>query len=81
MFSKPKGSEKVTHEEKMQKAWRFIAEAGITEKEEDYKEDNDLYLVENIYQVRDAYYDDLEKGISIEEDVCEFLDRHGIGWK
>lgn len=71
----------MTHEEKMQKAWRFITEAGITEKEEDYKEDNDLYLVENIYQVRDAYYDDLEKGISIEEDVCEFLDRHGIGWK
>ena len=72
----------MTHDEMMQKAWEFIANAGITEKEEDCAENNNLYLVENIYKVRDAYYEDLEKSISIEgEDLCQFFERHNIEWK
>ena len=70
------------HEEMMNKAWRFIKEVGITEDEAAYKEDPTLVLVDDIDKVRDAYYSDLENGVSIEgEDLYEFLDRHGIEWK
>ena len=70
------------HEEMMNKAWRFIKEDGITEDEAAYKEDPTLVLVDDIDKVRDAYYSDLENGVSIEgEDLYEFLDRHGIEWK
>ena len=71
----------MTHEEMMDRTWRFIADCGITEDEGEYKENNGLYLVGNIYQVRDAYYSDLESNTSIEdEDVPGFLDRHKIEW-
>ena len=72
----------MTHEEMMNKAWGFIEEIGFTENKKEYQKNNELYLVEDIYSVRDAYYDDLEKGILIEgEDVCGFLNRHKIDWK
>ncbi|MCE5220137.1 MAG: hypothetical protein LLF98_02420 [Clostridium sp.] len=67
------------HEEMMDKAWRFINETGITESKEDYEKNNDLILVESIYQVRGAYYADLENGKDKDyEDVFEFLNKHGI---
>ena len=69
-------------EEMMNRAWKFIEDAGITEDEEAYKADPNLVLVDDIYEVRDAYCEDLESGINIEgEDLYEFLDRHGIDWK
>jgi hypothetical protein len=72
----------MTHEKMMDKAWKFIEDAGITEDEEAYKADPTLVLVDDIYEVRDAYCSDLESGISIEgEDLYEFLDRHGIEWR
>ena len=72
----------MTHEEIMSKVWRFIEDAGITDDEAAYKEDPTLVLVDDIDKVRDAYYSDLENGVSIEgEDLYEFLDRHGIEWK
>lgn len=72
----------MTHEEMMNRAWKMIADCGITEDEGEYKENNELYLVESIYRVRDAYYSDLENDVVVEdEDVSEFLDRHGIEWK
>ncbi len=71
----------MTHEEMMSKAWRFIEEAGITEDKAAYQEDPTLVLVDDIYKVRDAYYSDLKNGVSVEEDLYEFLDRHGIEWQ
>ena len=72
----------MTHEEMMNRAWRFIEEVGITEDEAAYQEDPTIVLVDDIYKVRDAYYSDLENGVSIEdEDVYGFLDRHGIKWQ
>jgi len=65
----------------MNRAWKFIEDAGITEDEEAYKENPNLVLVNDIYEVRDAYCEDLENGVNIEEDLYEFLDRHGIDWK
>jgi hypothetical protein len=72
---------KMTHEEMMQEAWEMIATCGITENEDEYKENSELYFVENIYQVRDAYYSDIENDVVEDEDVPGFLDRHGIEWK
>ena len=70
------------HEEMMNRAWRFIEETGITEDKAVYQEDDTLILVDDVYRVRDAYYEDLESGVEIEdEDVCGFLDRHGIKWQ
>jgi hypothetical protein len=72
----------MTHEEMMSKAWKFIENAGITDDAEEHKENPNLVLVNDIYEVRDAYCSDLESGISIEgEDLYEFLDRHGIEWR
>lgn len=73
----------MSHEEMMDKAWRFIEDVGITDDENVHAEDPDnRYLVENVHAVRDAYYSDLEDGLDIEEeDVCGFLDRHGIKWQ
>ena len=72
----------MTHEEMMSKVWRFIEDAGITEDEAAYQEDPNLVLVDDVDKVRDAYYSDLESGVNIEnEDLYEFLDRHGIDWK
>ena len=69
-------------EEMMSKAWKFIEDAGITEDEAAYKENPNLVLVYDIHEVRDAYCEDLENGVNIEnEDLYEFLDRHGIDWK
>jgi hypothetical protein len=64
------------------KAWKFIEDAGITDDEAAYKENPSLVLVNDLYEVRDAYCSDLEGCISIEgEDLYEFLDRHGIEWR
>jgi hypothetical protein len=72
----------MTHEEMMNKAWRFLQEVGITEDPDEFAANRNLYLVENIYQVRDAYCADLESGEDFEdEDVAGFLDRHGIKWQ
>ena len=71
----------MTHEKMMEKAWKFIEEVGITEDKAAHQKDDTLILVENVHAVRDAYYSDLENGVDIEdEDVCGFLDRHGINW-
>ena len=70
------------HEEMMNRAWRFIEEVGITEDKAAYQKDDTLILVDDVHKVRDAYYEDLESGVEIEdEDVCGFLDRHGIKWQ
>lgn len=72
----------MTHEQMMEKAWRFIHETGITEDGAKAAADETLYLVWNIYQVRDAYYSDLENGISIEdESLEEFFKRHNIQYE
>ena len=72
----------MSHEDMMSKAWVFIEEAGITEDKAVYQEDSTFILVDDIHNVRDAYYRDLEGGVKIEdEDVYRFLDRHGIKWQ
>jgi hypothetical protein len=69
---------KLSHEEMMDRAWKFIAKIGIAEKD-DANAQNAEYLVENIHQVRDAYYTDLESGHNFEdEDMEGFFSRHGI---
>lgn len=75
--------DELSHEDMMEKAWKFIEDVGITDDENVHAEDPDnRYLVENVHAVRDAYYSDLEDGLDIEEeDVCGFLDRHGIKWQ
>jgi hypothetical protein len=68
----------LSHEQMMDRAWRFIAELGIADKDMDTYADAE-YRVENIHAVRDAYYDDLENGVEIEgEDMEGFFARHGI---
>ena len=70
------------HAEMMDKAWEFIKYTGITENEEEFKNNNQLIFVKNIHKVRDVYYNDLENNNNIEnEDVFGFLDRHGIIWE
>lgn len=69
--------ESLSHEQKMDKAWRAIHDLGISED----MTTKPNYYVKNIYQVRDAFYSDLETGAAIEgETVEEFFDRHGIEW-
>ncbi len=70
----------MTHEQMMEKAWRIIHEVGITEDKEEAAADESLYLVENIYHVRDAIYGDLENGVDLEE-AEKFFARHGIKWE
>jgi hypothetical protein len=41
----------------------------------------EMYLVENINQVRDAFYQDIDGNVEIEEDLPEFFARHGIKWE
>ncbi|MDD4000117.1 MAG: hypothetical protein PHX62_04395 [Bacilli bacterium] len=73
---------KLTHEQMMEKAWRFIHEIGITEDREEFENDaSKIYFVENIYDVRDAYYNDLENGSTEDEDVMGFFNRHGIKYE
>ena len=74
---------KMTHEEMMYWAWQFIKEVGITENEAEFLKDPDTtILVDDIYKVRDAYYNDLKYGyVDEDEDVYQFLDRHGIEWQ
>ena len=72
----------MTHEEMMRKAWEFIGNAPITDNKDDYEKDNNLWLVEDIKLIRDAYYNDLESGQNFEdEDLDQFLNRHNIEWK
>ena len=73
---------KLSHEEMMEKAWEFIEGTGIADKDDTKIYENADYKVENIYQVRDAYYSDLETGEAYEDDSVEaFLARHNIEWK
>lgn len=67
------------------------------DKAEFEKDPDHLVLVDDIDKVRDAYYDDLENGVNVEfevtptgafrpvqaqdEDIYQFLDRHGIEWQ
>jgi len=70
------------HEDMMQKAWQFIKDCGITENKKEHEQNDQMYLVKNIYKVRDAYCQDLENSYSFEdEDLPGFLNRHGIEWK
>lgn len=85
------------HEEKMERAWKFIADVGITDDPEKFKENDRLIFVENLYSVRDAFYEFLEKKEELlaqgwdkdnaefeafgAEDIYGFLDQHKIGWK
>ena len=73
----------LTHEQKMEKAWKAIADLNITEDEEKYLTDiNTFYLVKDIHQVRDAFYTDFEAEEQPEdEDLPMFFNRHGIEWK
>ena len=72
----------MTHEKMMDMAWRFIESVGITEDKAAFEKDDTLILVDDVYKVRDAYYSDLEKGYEDEdEDIYQFLDRHGIEWQ
>ena len=65
----------------MEKAWKFIYDAGITDDAEKHQADQNLILVENVHRVRDAYCKDLEADHHAEdEDVYGFLNRHGIKW-
>lgn len=69
---------RLSHEEMMGKAWRFIADMSISEN----KDERADYYVENVYQVRDAYYADIESGHDFEgESLEDFLARHGIKWE
>lgn len=68
----------LSHEQMMEKSWRFIKEVGITDNREEFEENTEGYLVENIYLVRDAYYSDLENNICKDENIIEFLNRHNI---
>lgn len=73
---------KKSHEQMMDAAWRMIAEIGITDDKEKAAADDSLYLVDDIYKVRDALYSDIEQGIEIEgEDLDGFMARHGISYK
>lgn len=68
----------MTHEQIMGKAWQLIRDLGIS----DYKETNPYYLVKNIHQVRDAFYEDIESEIDFEDDDVEsFFERHNIDWE
>ena len=75
----------MTYEELMNRAWQFIEGISwlITDDKAEFEKDPDhLVLVDDIYKVRDAYYDDLENGYEDEdEDIYGFLDRHGIEWQ
>jgi len=72
---------KLSHEQMMEKAWRFIEFFEITEDKEEFNNNPKDYLVENIYTVRDAYYSDLENNINKDEDITEFFNRHGIKYE
>ncbi len=74
---------KLTHEQMMERTWRFILEIGITENMEEYENNpSKIYLVKNIYDVRDAYYQDLENNYTNEyEDLEGFFKRHKIEWE
>ena len=74
---------KLSHEQKMLEAWRLINDLNITDSEEKFNsEPNIHYLVKDIYQVRDAFYSDLEtEQQEKEEDLPAFFERHGIEWK
>lgn len=75
------------HEEKMQKAWNFIRNCNITDDahiaHNSFEDDEkiEMYLVGNLYQVRDSYIKDLENEIDKDESVEEFLNRHNIEWE
>lgn len=67
----------MTHEQMMEKAWRFIKEFGITEDREEFENNPEGYLVKDIYEVRYAFYNDIESGKE-DNSLEEFFDRYGI---
>lgn len=70
----------MSHEEMMEKAWRFINEMGISDIWGDSPPEG--YFVKDINEVRDAYYSDLESGLDFDDESLEdFFKRHGIAWK
>lgn len=72
----------MTHEKKMQRAWEFVKSLPFTEDKEEYQKNPDsMILIDSLYEVRDAFYQDLEQGFDKEGDVYQFLDRHKINWK
>lgn len=72
----------MTYEDKCDKARRFIADCEITDSRETFEASPvPMYLVDDVAKVREAYVSDLKNGVEIDEDVGEFLDRHGIGWE
>ena len=71
----------MTHEQMMEKSWRFIKELGITESKEEFQKNPEGYLVKNVYTVRDAYYSDLENGYVEDEEITDFFNRHNIKWQ
>jgi hypothetical protein len=76
---------KLSHEQIMEKTWKLIDELSITEDSAVYKQDPDAYyLVSDIYKVRDAFYSDMENGISFngeDADLPSFFDRHRIEYQ
>lgn len=70
----------MTYEKMVQDAWRLIQQLGLTEDENEFNAHQDLYLVSDIYAVRDALITDVESGLRY-EDLPGFLDRHKIAWK
>lgn len=71
--------EKLSHEKMMEKAWGFISRVGITDDAENRTEEQ--YLVDDVFDVRDAYYADLESEHDFEgEEITDFFARHNIEW-
>lgn len=65
------------HVELMDEVWRTIRELGITDDPDKLTEDG--YLVEDIHKVRDAMYEELERGVVYDDDdLPSFFGRHGI---
>jgi len=74
--------EKMNREEMMDRAWRFIADCGITEDEGEYDTTTVyMYLVQDINQVRDALIADLGKGWDLTGYLDDFFRRHNIQWE
>lgn len=74
---------KLSHEKMMEISWKLIHDLGITDDRSVYETDpNNHYLVEDIHKVRDAFYNDLENDINIEDEwVTGLFDRYGIKYQ
>jgi hypothetical protein len=71
---------KLSHEAMMEKAWMLINQLGITDDPDKLIEVG--YLVEDIHKVRDAMYEELERGVVYDDDdLPSFFGRHGIAYQ